>query len=314
MDAADAQRPLTVLADAHCHFFSPRFFAALGAQRGRTPAQTGDDICRELQWDAPASAEALADRWVGELDASGVDRAALIASMPGDEDSVGAAVARHPQRLVGFFMLDPSAADAAARAERAIGGLGLRGICLFPAMHHVPLGDERVKAIVKVAEAHPGTAVFVHCGVLSVGVRRKLGLPSRFDMRLGDPLAVAALALAAPAVPFIVPHFGAGLLREALMLADTCPNVHFDTSSSNAWIKYTPGLTLDTVFRTALAVAGPSRLLFGTDSSFFPRGWQRMVYEQQKHIVSGLGLGHDDGALIFGGNFNRLFPVKVTGS
>jgi nicotinate-nucleotide--dimethylbenzimidazole phosphoribosyltransferase len=35
-------------------------------------------------------------------------------------------------------------------------------------------------------------AVFVHCGLLSVGVRKKLGLPSPFDLRLGDPLAVAA--------------------------------------------------------------------------------------------------------------------------
>jgi predicted TIM-barrel fold metal-dependent hydrolase len=300
-----------VLADAHCHFFSPRFFAALGAQRGGTPPPSADAICRELQWDAPASVESLADRWVQELDAGGVGRAALIASMPGDEESVAAAVSRHPDRLVGFFMVDPSAADAAARTERALAGLGLRGVCLFPAMHHVPLGDARVRAVIDVVAAHPGTAVFVHCGVLSVGVRRKLGLPSRFDLRLGDPLALAALALAAPAVPFIVPHFGAGLLREALMLADTCRNVYFDTSSSNAWIKYSPGLTLDTVFRAALAVTGPSRLLFGTDSSFFPRGWQRIVYEQQKHIISGLGLGHDDGALIFGGNFNRLFPTNV---
>src|SRR5687767_14239338 len=104
-----------MLADAHCHFFSSRFFTALAAQRGRTPAPSGDDLCRELQWDAPGDAEGLADRWVAELDRHGVERATLIASMPGDEVSVGAAVARHPSRFVGFFMLDPSAADASER-------------------------------------------------------------------------------------------------------------------------------------------------------------------------------------------------------
>ena len=58
----------------------------------------------------------------------------------------------------------------------------------------------------------------------------------------------------------------------------------------------------------ALAVAGPSRLLFGTDSSFFPRGWQNGVYDAQQQIVDRLGISTADAALIFGGNFDRLFP------
>ncbi len=93
------------------------------------------------------------------------------------------------------------------------------------------------------------------------------------------------------------------------MAADTARNIHLDTSSSNGWIRYTPGLTLDAVFKAALAVAGPSRLLFGTDSSFFPRGWQKAVYETQKQIVDGAGVSAADAALIFGGNFDRLFPA-----
>jgi hypothetical protein len=205
--------------------------------------------------------------------------------------------------------VNPDADDAAERTRRAIEELRLKTICLFPAMHHVPLGDDRVVRIVEIAASHPGVAVFVHCGVLSVGVRAKLGLPSRFDMRLGNPLEVSRLALTFPTVPFIIPHFGAGLLREALMAADACTNIHLDTSSSNSWIKYTPGLTLDAAFKAALASAGPSRLLFGTDSSFFPRGWQKGIYDTQKQIVDGLGLSAADAALIFGGNFERLFPA-----
>lgn len=295
------------LNDAHCHFFSTQFFSALSRQRAS--GDTAADLCRELQWDDPGDAAGLADRWVQELDRHGVGRAALMASVPGDEDSIAAAVARHPARIVGFFMLDPSAPDAVDRARRAAGALGLRGICLFPAMHRVALDDERVARIVEVAAAHPGTAVFVHCGVLTVGVRRKLKLPSRFDLRLGDPLGVSRLALAFPQVPFIVPHFGAGLLREALMAADVCANVHLDTSSSNGWMRYHPGLTLEAVFRAALDVAGPSRLLFGTDSSFFPRGWQKPVHDQQKAALSAIGAGAADQALVFGGNFDRLFPA-----
>lgn len=297
-----------VVHDIHCHFFSTSFFETLGRQRS-VPA-SADDLCRELQWDDPGSAEALADRWIRELDAHGVGRVALIASVPGDEAAVAAAVARHPARLVGFFMLDAGAPDAEARVRHAVDELGLRGVCLFPAMHHVPLTDPRVQRIVELAAERPGIVVFVHCGVLSVGVRRRLGLPSRFDLRLGNPLEVARLALLAPDVPFIIPHFGAGLLREALMAADTCPNVHLDTSSSNSWIRYMPGLTLESVFHSALAVAGPSRLLFGTDSSFFPRGWQRAIRMQQHGALDAIDVPRADQALIFGGNFDRLLPVR----
>jgi hypothetical protein len=296
-----------MLNDAHCHFFSTAFFTALARQRG--PKTSAQDLYQELQWDDPGTPETLADRWVQELDANDVGRAALIASVPGDEASVATAIARHPSRLVGFFMLDPSAIDAVERTRRALSEQGLSALCLFPAMHGVPLHDARTLRVVEAAAAIPGAAVFVHCGVLSVGVRRKLGLPSRFDMRLGDPLGVSRLALTFPQTTFLVPHFGAGLLREALMAADTCANIHLDTSSSNSWIRYTPGLTLDHVFKTALAVVGPSRLLFGTDSSFFPRGWQKATYQQQKAILDGLGIKAEDEALILGGNFDRLFPL-----
>ena len=105
----------------------------------------------------------------------------------------------------------------------------------------------------------------------------------------------------------VIPHFGAGFLREALMAADLCPNIHLDTSSSNGWLKYLPGLTLPDVFRQALETLGPDRLLFGTDSSFFPRGWQRSVYEAQASILDDLGIDAGARARILAGNFDRVF-------
>ena len=285
--------------DAHCHFFSTPFFAPLG----------GDAALAKLGWDAPGDAEALADRWVAELDRHQVSRAALIASVPGDAASVATAVGRHRDRFVGFFMVDPTQPDAAAKASETIAG-GLRAICLFPAMHRYSIQDDRAKRMFELAAATPGTAVFVHCGVLSVGVRKKLGLPSPFDIRYGNPLDLHASALSHPQLPIIIPHFGAGLLREALMVADLCPNVLLDTSSSNGWIKYV-GLSLAAVFRQALAVVGPERLLFGSDSSFFPRGWVREVHEQQSAALAEIGASAEAREKIFSGNFDRLFPVHV---
>jgi predicted TIM-barrel fold metal-dependent hydrolase len=284
--------------DAHCHFFSTPFFAALG----------GDAAIAQLGWDAPGTAEALADRWVAELDRYQVSRAALIASMPGDAASVAAAVARHRDRFVGFFMVDPTQAGAADRAATAIEHDGLRAICLFPAMHRFSIQDDRARRLFDIAAATPGTAVFVHCGVLSVGVRQKLGLPSPFDIRFGNPIDLHAVALAYPAVPIIVPHFGAGFFRETLMLADLCPNVLLDTSSSNGWMKYQSGQTLAGVFRQALSIVGPDRLLFGTDSSCFPRGWVSSVREAQTSALDELTASAEVREKIFSGNFNQLFP------
>jgi predicted TIM-barrel fold metal-dependent hydrolase len=293
--------------DVHCHFFSSRFLEILAKdRRDIAPGDHAAVISTLLGWDPPGPPDALADRWIAELDRHQIARAAVIASIPGDEESVATAIARHPARLVGFFMLNPSTADAAERLSRALGDWKLRGICLFPAMHHYRLDDERVTATFEAAAAR-GAAVFVHCGVLTVGVRKRLGLASSFNLRLGDPLTLSTVAAKFPKVSVIIPHFGAGFLRETLMAADQCPNIHLDTSSSNSWIKYHPGLTLEAVFRQALEVVGPDRLIFGTDSSFFPRGWQRQIFEQQKATLDTIGVSPESQEKIFSGNFERLF-------
>jgi uncharacterized protein len=301
------------LCDSHCHFFSSRFLTILTKDLpGLPPEGRAAAVAQRLGWDDPGTAETLADRWVAELDRHGVARAALIASLPGDEESVATAVRRHPERFVGFFMFNPARGDMPTRLSRSFGEMKLRGVCLFPAMHGYRLDDERVRDVFEAAAGH-GAVVFAHCGVLTVGVRNRLGLPSRFDWRFGNPLALAATASRFPTVPVIVPHFGAGFFRETLMAADQCPNVHLDSSSSNGWMKYYPGLTLEAVFRQALAVAGPQRLVFGTDSSFFPRGWQAPVYAAQEAALSALGVSEEDRALIFSGNFDRLFPISGSG-
>jgi uncharacterized protein len=126
-------------------------------------------------------------------------------------------------------------------------------------------------------------------------------------MRFSNPLDLHAIALRYPRTRFIVPHFGAGYFREALMLCDLCPNVYLDTSSSNSWMRYQPErLDLVEVFRRSLDVAGPARLLFGSDSSFFPRGWHAPIFEMQSQALGHLGVAEPDARRIFGGNLTRL--------
>src|SRR5262249_30628910 len=117
-----------IVNDTHCHFFSTRFFAALGRQVDASAPEPEQAALAKLGWEAPGSAEELADRWTRELDRAGVRRATLIASVPGDAESVGIAVKRHPDRFVGWFMVDPTAPDLDRTLTNGLGQLGLRGV------------------------------------------------------------------------------------------------------------------------------------------------------------------------------------------
>jgi hypothetical protein len=293
------------VADAHIHFFSHRFFSSLAVQKKLASVA---ELAPLLKWQLPGENPVdLARTWAAELDKGGVSRAALIASVPEDEESVEAAVRAFPERFFGFFMLDPLRPDAQERVRGSLKRKHLHCLCLFPAMHGYSIADPRLISILEIAADHRA-AVFVHCGALSVGVRNKLGLLSLFDMRYSNPIDLHPVALHFPQIRFIVPHFGAGYLREALMLADLAPNVYLDSSSSNRWMIYDPaGLDLRTVLRRTLDVVGPGRILFGSDSSFFPRGWHSAIFEQQTKALYELGLDAAGAKQILHDNLINLF-------
>jgi predicted TIM-barrel fold metal-dependent hydrolase len=293
--------------DSHLHFFSHNFYSALARQKKLTST---DHLQPLLGWELPApDSTLLAQKWVAELDKNGVERAAIIASMPGDEASVSAAVAHAPTRFYGYFMLDPTQPDAADRMAAAAANPNLHAVCLFPAMHTYSIADSRLVPLLEVA-SDSFLTVFVHCGAISVGVRTKLALPTQFNLRFSNPLHLHPVALHFPRIRFVVPHFGAGLLRETLMLADLCPNVFLDTSSSNRWMRY-DGLDLPTVFQRAIDVVGLDRLLFGTDSSFFPRGWNAAVFELQAKTLYELGIAEPDASRILRFNLENLHAPRA---
>ncbi len=299
------------IADAHVHFFSHRFYQTLAAQKKLPDASALGPL---LQWDVPEeNSIQLANIWLSEINRYGVSKAALIASVPEDEESVEAAIAAYPTRFAGYFMLDPLRPGAAERVKAVFERGHLQGLALFPAMHGYSITDPRIVPVLEAA-ADQRAIVFVHCGALSVGIRKKLGLSSPFDIRYSNPIDLHPVALHFPQIRFVVPHFGAGYLRETLMLADLAPNVYLDSSSSNRWMLYDPsGLDIRTVFRRALDVVGPQRILFGTDSSFFPRGWQAEIFKQQTTALYELGLEAPEAKLILHDNFLHLFSRQLPG-
>lgn len=301
------------LVDIHTHYFSRVFFQALarssplpGSELSRMQRAVGAAGC-ELP---PEDDERHLARWLGELDRCGVQHAVSFASVPEEAEVVAAAVVRSGGRLTGFAVLDPRAPGAPERAGRLLGELGFRGLVLFPALHGYAIDGPELEAVAAAAE--PWRAVLVvHCGALRIALRDRFELPRRIDPRLGDPLALVPLADRHPELRFIVPHFGAGFLRETLLLGTQCQNALVDTSSSNAWLATQPGkLALADVFERALEVFGARRILFGTDSSVFPRGWRHDVFVAQREALGACGLGDQDRHRIFYANAAELLELE----
>ena len=207
-------------------------------------------------------------------------------------------------------MLDPRAPDALARTERAFRELGMRALCLFPAMHHFRISETSLHPILDEVASHDGI-VFVHCGELSVGVRDKLGLPSPFDASLASPRELGDVAPRFASLPFVVPHFGGDRFHDLMEVARAHSNVFVDTSSSNSWMeRLSEPLTLSQVFQRVLEVLGPNRILYGSDSSFFPRGWNREHFRAQAAALAELELPREGAALVLGDNLERLLKAR----
>jgi uncharacterized protein len=297
------------LIDAHTHFFSHQFFQTFArlAQHNLPADAPLTAVAGRLGVEIPPDDPThLAQRWVNEMDKYGIDQLVMFASVPGDHPSVATAVRAFPERIVGYLMLDPTQPNASELVREAVRRYGLKGVTLFPAMHHFYAHDERLYPLYQAA-TELKIPVFVHFGVLKVSIRDKLGLPNIFDLRYADPIDLHKAAIDFPGLNFIIPHFGCGYFREVLMLGAQAPNVYVDTSSSNTWLAYMPShLDLKTVFEKTLQVFGPQRLLFGTDSNVFPRGWRQDILHQQMEILRELQTTQEAAEQILGGNIARL--------
>jgi len=298
------------IVDAHAHFFSRPFFDTLAglSPRAGTPSEKLAALARETGIALPdPDARAHAQRWLEQLDAAGVERMAAFASVPQEVPAVQAAVAAHPDRLVGVALVDPRAAGVEQRVAEWLSGGAFRGILTFPAMHHFRIGAPELSPLLR-ALARERAVLYLHCGLLVVKLRDRLGIPRAYDLAYANPLDVVPAADAFPEVSFVLPHFGAGFFREALMAGSQCENVLVDTSSTNSWMRtQAPRIDLREVFARALEVFGPRRILFGTDSNVFPAGWRRERLEEQRGLLEELGAPPEDRAAILGGNADRLF-------
>lgn len=300
--------------DAHIHFISHNYLRLLTQQREHfSDLETfiAEQAQRHHFEPPPQDPVRLADRWVIELDRHNVTRATVISMTPGDEVSVGAALRIYPDRFIGVATVNPYLPVAEELVEHAATEWGFRGIMLYPSMTRCSVASERLYPIYRVARKHH-LVVYVHMGRLRLAARRWWGLPDVYDWRYANPADLHQPATDFPTVPFVVLSFGSGTLPQLLKIGLQCPNVYVDTSSSNNWLlDQSEFRDLQHAFEKTLEVFGPGRVLFGSDSDFFPRGWRLPVFNEQREILERLRLSDHAREAILGGNLRSLFGLDT---
>ena len=245
--------------------------------------------------------EEQAERWVADMDAKGLERVNFV--MGGGNDNLAKIVAMHPGRFTGFAHHTIWDDDAADELERAVKELGLKGFKMIASYQSRPVDDKAAYPVWETAE-NLEVPVLIHFGVLGGG-----GGPAR-DLRNMNPLTLWSVASDFPTLEFVIPHFGACYWRELLQLCWHCPNVSVDTSGSNQWMRWMPyELTMKDLFRKAVETVGPERIIFATDSSYFPRGFSVDYLKEQLRVCYDMGLDEASIEKIFQGNATRLLKL-----
>ena len=195
-----------------------------------------------------------------------------------------------------------SGENAAQEVKRGVEELGFRGYKLLAPTLDRPIEDEDAYPVWDMC-AQLDVPVLVHFGIQGGGG----GVAWHQNI---NPLKLYTVARDFPDVTFVIPHFGCAWIRETLQLCWACANVSIDTSGSNQWVRWVDGeWTTKKLFRKYVETIGAERIIFGSDSSYFPRGFAIRYLQDQIRDCRELGLTDPQLRAIFSENAARLFKL-----
>jgi hypothetical protein len=297
--------PATVpgqIIDAHVHLFSrPLFLEYLDRDPDANPRWR--KAVEEGKWGRRGEAlpdldpAEMAEWYARRMQNAGVTKAVVVSVLP-DSQYTRDFIERANGHVAALAYIDPRLPEAPATLEREMAA-GFKGVKLLPVNRCYRLSDPACRPFFERA-SELGAAITVHYGVT---------VDPTGDLRYADPTDLSPVARDFPDVPFVIAHFGAGYLHEALRLGYQCKNVCLDSSGTNNWMDYDPhGYTLAQVFDRALTAFGPERVLFGTDSGT-TAPYRKWIKYQQLRTLEELGLSAGDLDLVVRGNAARIFRL-----
>ena len=193
------------------------------------------------------------------MKANGVDQ---ILPMAFNFDTEGAFIAhkKYPESFPGIIpFLDPEHHPDPHIVEEWKKN-GAVGVKFYPGQwKKTKFSDETLLPYLEALQEN-GLTPLIHFGVMKGGPQ--VGWPSN-PLELKPWLQNRKLS----ELNFVIAHFGAGFLREVLLMAyGHGKRIYVDTSGSNDWIFWSPWTDLTYVFEKTIKAMGSSHLLFGSDS------------------------------------------------
>jgi predicted TIM-barrel fold metal-dependent hydrolase len=279
-----------LIIDCHTHIFP-------GEIRDNREAFCQKDEGFSSIYGNPRARIAGVEDLIASMDASGVERS-VICGFPWERKDLCSlhnqylleSASRYPDRLIAFVSLQFSDADWSGKElERRMkeGAKGVGETAFY--RHEMTLRDmESMKPVLTQME-NQGILLLLH-------VNETIGHP--YPGKGTTPLErFHELILLFPKLPFLLAHWGGGLLFYELMpeVAEAMGNVYYDTAAS-------PFLYSKRIYKIACQIVGPGKVLFGTD---FPLlSGQRYFKELEES-----SLPKEDRKKILGLNASRLLGL-----
>ena len=279
-----------MLIDCHTHLFPPEI------RQARARYFPGESAF-ELLYADPRSRMVGAREMIAAMDAEGVDRA-VVFGFPWRQaklfkrhnDYIMAAVAAHPDRLIGLACFDAVHSAAAEETRRCLdGGLSGVGELAFYEEGITGANLEKLAPTMEICRER-GLPVMLHTNE-PVGHQYPGKAPNTLRQ-------IYTLVRRFPENRIILAHWGGGIFFYHLLkkeVKDAFKNVYYDTAA-------TPYLYDTAIWTTACAIAGADRILFGSD---YP-----LLKPSRYHAeIEAAGVGVEDRRRILGGNAAALWGL-----
>jgi hypothetical protein len=257
----------------------------------------GRDACFSLLYAEPKAKLATAEEVIASMDEHGIDKSVILnlgwvshELCVETNDYILEAIARYPERLIGFCVIQPLSGDKALKELERCARNGVKGIGeMRPDVQDFDLKDSSVmRPVIETAVKH--NLIFLTHASEPVGHQY-------FGKGNITPEAIYPFILNFPDLKVVCAHWGGGLPFYALMpeVAEALSNVYFDTAA-------TPFLYKPQIFQQIADIAGSDKILFGSD---YPLLSPKRIIDQ----LESTGLSQKDKAKILGGNAQRLLSI-----
>ncbi|MBM3154015.1 MAG: amidohydrolase [Chloroflexi bacterium] len=281
---------LPMIIDFHTHVVSPKM------KNERNEYAARDACFREL-YSQPKAKLSTAEELVQSMDECGVDMSVILGfgivrhrMCQEMNDYILDCVARYPQRLIGFCVVQPNDVGRAVKEVERCARSGARGIGeMRPDVQGFDLRNK--KAMQPVVEA-----VMEHGLIFLAHTSEPVG-HQYFGKGIVRPEMIYPFIVSFPDLKVVLAHWGGGLPFYALMpeVETAMANCYFDTAA-------TPFLYKPQIFRHVADIVGSDKILFGSDNPLLS---PRRIIDQ----INSVGLLQDAKEKILGGNARKLLGI-----